>query len=411
MTQSSAWGRLLCRLSGEVPADTLEAYRRAGGAVYDLLDQVEQQRLEGRAEGLTPWTVPTATQAEMLCAWNAFVLQHLGDTFLQADYDSDPATVGYVPPITADQILEFYAQVEGWVSRAQQAYSNPGYRMDVAVPAEMPPWSDVEPCPNSHLHGMLQAMRSVRDHAQAALLFLPDSSTLPDPKQQAQAHYIRQILAAAVSKARYAEDLHGSHPTQAVHERVEPFIKEAIEGFYLLGQMIAMPSLAEPPAELPVQDPQPLPPLLKKRVQPQPEPDDFNLWCLTDPARLDHFQQDPKASRAIDDLWRMDPDPAQTLAIQHQIDRAYERGDIEYARDKRGGRLGHFFCCPWAPVYVALRTLTLGGQRLRTLQEFVFDVTAEGMNLGEPFRRHIKTGAFQSTTEFEYGDPDAPPDH
>lgn len=405
MTQPSAWGRLLCRLSGEVPADTLEAYRRAGGTVYDLLNQVEQQRLEGRAEGRTPWTVPPSTQAEMLCAWNAFVLQHLGDTFLQADYDSDPATIGYVPPITADQILEFYAQVEGWVSRAQQAYSNPHYRLDVAVPAPMPPWSDVEPCPNTHLHGMLEAMRSVRDHAQAALLFLPDGSILSDPKQQAQAHYIRQVLAAAISKARYAEDLHGSHPTQEVHERVEPFIKEAIEGFYRLGQMIAMPTLAEPPAELPARKAQSLPP---RRQEPQ---NDFDPWCLTDPARRDYLQKDRKARRAVDDLWRLDPDPAQTLGIQHQIDAAYERGDIDYATTKRGGRLGHFFCCPWAPMYVALRPLTLGGQRLSTMQEFVFDVTAEGMNLGEPFRRHIKTGAFQSTTEFEYGDPNEPPDH
>lgn len=407
MTQLTTWGKLLCRLCGEVPADTLEAYRRAGGAVYDLLDQVEQQRLEGRAEGLTPWTLRPAMQAEMLCAWNAFVLQHLGDTFLQADYDSDPATVGYVPPITADQILEFYAQVEGWVSRAQQAHSNPQYRLDVAVPAGMPPWSEVEPCPNTHLHGMLQAMRSVRDHAQAALLFLPDNSTLSDPKQQAQAHYMRQILAAAVSKARYAEDLHGSHPTQEVHERVEPFIKEAIEGFYLLGQMIAMPTLAEPPTEAPAPKAQPR----RTPVPPEPKADDFDPWCLTDPNRREHFQSDRKARRAIDDLWRLDPDPAQTLAVQSEIDAAFERGDIDYATTKRGARLGHFFCCPWAPVYVALRSLTLGGQHLRTMQEFVFDVTAEGMNLGEPFRRHIKTGAFQSTTEFEYGDPNEPPDH
>lgn len=407
MIQSSAWGRLLCRLCGEVPADTLEAYRRAGGAVYDLLAQGEQQRLECRAEGLTPWTVPPAMQAEMLCAWNAFVLQHLGDTFLQADYDSNPATVGYVPPITSDQILEFYAQVEGWVSRAQQAHSNPQYRLDVAVPAQMPPWSDVEPCPNSHLHGMLQAMRSVRDHAQAALLFLPDSSTLSDPKQQAQAHYIRQILAAAVSKARYAEDLHGSHPTQEVHERVEPFIKEAIEGFYLLGQMIAMPSLAVPPAETPL----PAPKEYKKHAAPLPGQADFDPWCLTDPARRDHFQSDRKARRAIDDLWRLDPDPDRTLAIQAEIDAALGRGDIANATDRRGRRLGHFFCCPWAPVYVVIRPLMLDGQRLGAMQQFVFDVTAEGMNLGEPFRRHIKTGVFQTTTEFEYGDPDEPPDH
>lgn len=32
------WGRLLARLHGEVPADVLEAYRRAGAEVYALLE-------------------------------------------------------------------------------------------------------------------------------------------------------------------------------------------------------------------------------------------------------------------------------------------------------------------------------------------------------------------------------------
>ncbi len=409
MTQRSVWGRLYSRLSGEVPADTLEAYRRASGPVYELLDQVERRRLECQADGLTPWTVPPATQAEMLCAWNAFVLQHLGDRFLQADFDGNPATAGYVPPITADQILAFYSQVEGWISRAQQAHANPSYRLDIAVPAEMPPWSEVEPCPNAHLHGMLEAMRSVREHAQAAMLFLPDSANLPDPKQQTQANLIRQLLAASLSKARYAEDLHGDNPTQEVHERAEPFIKAAVEGFYRLGQLLAMPQIADaPPVE-----PKPLPP-----AQPAPGLDvilpgqaGFNPWRLTDPARREELAADPKARLAIQDLWRLDPNPAATLTIQREIDAALVRGDIALATDPAGRRVGHFFCCPWSPVYTVLRPVTLGSQRLSALQEFVYDVTAEGVNLGETFKRHIKTGVFQSTTEFEYGDPNEPPDH
>jgi hypothetical protein len=64
----SLWGQLLARLQGEVPADTLEAYRRA-------------------------------------CSWNAFLLQTLGDQFLDADYRANPASVGFVPPVTAEQVL------------------------------------------------------------------------------------------------------------------------------------------------------------------------------------------------------------------------------------------------------------------------------------------------------------------
>lgn len=53
----------------------------------------------------------------------------------------------------------------------------------------------------------------------------------------------------------------------------------------------------------------------------------------------------------------------------------------------------------------------LGGRRLRTLQQFVFNVTCEGVNLGTPFERDIMTGNFAPTTKFEYGDPDEEPDH
>ena len=56
-------------------------------------------------------TVHGDKQAEFACTWNAFVLQTLGNAFLDADYRDNPATVGFVPPITADQVLRFYSPV------------------------------------------------------------------------------------------------------------------------------------------------------------------------------------------------------------------------------------------------------------------------------------------------------------
>ena len=396
---------LYCRLSGEVPADTLEAYRRANGPVYDMLDRVERRRLECRAEGMTPWTVPAAIQIQMLCAWNSFVLQELGDRFLDADYACNPATVGYVPPITHDQTLAFYGQVENWLTRASQADANPEYHLDVVVPADLPPWSEVEPCPNSHLHAMIEAMRSVSDHARAAMIFVPDNETLQNHKLETQANRIRQLLAAAQSKATYAEQLHGDNPTRDVHERVEPYVKEAIELFYKLGQYIAMPDLADRQPEPPLQ-----PGILLSKPK-LPWERGFDPWCLTDPAFVDEAKKDKAAVKAIDKLWRLDPAPALTLSIHAEISAALARGDIEYAFDPKLKVRVHFFCCPWGPVYLVRRPVTLDGKRLKTMQQFVFDVTGEGMNLGHSFRRRILTGAFQSTKDFEYGDPNEAPDH
>jgi hypothetical protein len=347
----------------------------------------------------------------MLCSWNAFVLQNLGDKFLQSDYDSNPATIGYVPPITGDQILTFYGQVEAWISMAQQAHSNPNYRLEVSLPAELPPWSEIEPCPHSHLHAMLEATRSVREHAQAAMLFLPDNDQLTDPIQQAQGHSIRQTLAAAVSKARYAEDLHGDNPSREVHERVEPFLKEAIEGFYRLGQFIAIPQLITIAVDNQSGKVQTHPQFQENRKFALPGQTGFDPWCLTDPVRKSKLMADKKARHAIHELWRLDPAPEKTLAIQAEIAAAFERKDIVYAADQSGNRLGHFFCCPWAPVYSVVRPLTIGGKRLSVFQKFLFDVTAEGVNLGSQFKRHIMVAEFKSTTEFEYGDPNEKPDH
>lgn len=55
--------------------------------------------------------------------------------------------------------------------------------------------------------------------------------------------------------------------------------------------------------------------------------------------------------------------------------------------------------------------MTLGGHRLGSMQQLIFNVTCEGVNLGSPFEREIMTGNFQPTTKFEYGDPNEAPDH
>lgn len=140
-TQPTLWNRFCAKVTGEVSADTLEAYRRASLAVYDALRHLDLHRERARDDGKSAWDMGPAAKAETLCAWNAFVLQTLGDRFLEADYQGDPHTKGFVPPITADQILAFYTPVEGWLNRAQQAHLNPDYKLDMPVPSQLPAWS------------------------------------------------------------------------------------------------------------------------------------------------------------------------------------------------------------------------------------------------------------------------------
>lgn len=393
------WGRMVAWLQDEVPATTLEAYRRASLAVFETMDLAEARRLECATEGLDPWTVPPAIRAEFLCAWNAFVLQTLGNDILDADYDASPATVGYVPPVTARQVMAFFSQVEEWLNRARQAHASPDYQLDVEVPAELPPWINAEHAPPTHLKGLLRAMRAVGDHAAAAVGFLPE--TVPaDATQRAQLNRIRQMYASAESKARYALDLHGNGSTREVHERLEPFARDAIALFYELGQLVADPWLAAesaPPA-LPAA-PAPPPPG-PRPPRPLPDQPGFDPWCITDPQAASQLMRDRKAVRAVKKMWRLDPDPARTLAIFDQIQEAFERGAITYASTGTE-RVGYFHCCPWGPVYVANHVITLGGTDLRPMQRFVYDVGA--LNEAESFRRRILVGNFEQTGDLEYG--------
>lgn len=398
------WGRLVALIEGEVAADTLEAYRRAGLMVFDLLKQVEERRLDSKLQGLSPWAVPPAIQAELLCAWNAFALQTLGDEFLDADYRTSPATIGYVPPVTAQQILSLYNQVEAWVSRARQAASNPEYRLDVAVPADLPPWSEADPCPRAHLEAMLAAGKSLRRQAEAALATF-EQGVIPSDKQAGVAR-LRQLLADANSGMEYGDRLWTSSPPQELHEQIERQVKRALEGYYRLGQLLAMPTLPEQTSVEPHAVGRTNPGAVRA-TRPGPGTPGFDPWCLTDQESRAQWKQDPQARKAIQALWANDPDPQHTLAIQREIEAALARRDVAYATAARRRRIGFYYCCPWSSVYVVKRPVTIDGQRLRALQQFTFDVSAEEMGEGGEFKRKVLVGSFQPTKEVDYCDPTA----
>ncbi len=235
---------------GEVPAAELEAFRDRTGDLLDLLEEVERRRLALRADGVDPWAVPSATRAAFACAWNAFVLHTLGNEFLDADYRCEPRTPHYVPPATAEQVLRFYQYAEGWANRARQAHADPGYRLDRSIPAALPAWVQVDPLPPAHMDGLLRAMRSVRDHAAAAMTHLPADAPADTAKQE-HLNGIRQLHASALARARYAEDLCGVNPAPEVRQHAAEHARSAMEHFFRLGQLIADPVLVDGPTPEP----------------------------------------------------------------------------------------------------------------------------------------------------------------
>lgn len=220
MPDPSLRTRLRARLAGEVSVDALGAYRTAGAAAFSLYLSAEEQRATGALAGHETFA---------LCTWNAFVLQTLGDAFVDADFAADPGTVGFLPPVTAEQALAFYDQVGWWLAAGRQAQDDPGHVLEIQLPVELPEWAQVEPCPDPHLHAMLSAGRVIVQHAELAV-------TDASPDDERVLGRLRGELAALQAAIEYAAELHaGAHTTAAaagLHERIEVSVKDVVERGY-----------------------------------------------------------------------------------------------------------------------------------------------------------------------------------
>lgn len=398
-SQPSLMTRLASALKGEVSADTVEAYRRAGQAAYEDELNAETLRRELVTSGTDLWSASAGQSTQLLCTWNAFALQTLGDQMVEADYRADSKTVGFLPPVTAEQAARLLGQVEQWSSTARRGAADPAFDVaeQMALPAPLPPWVEVEPCPDAHLMAMLAGARSMREHLEAALADF-NSAGVPEAHQQA-ADRLRGMISDADSAAEYGQRMFTPPVPRAVHERVEDSLKRAVEGYFRVGQLLAHPRLLDRP-EVQVAS-------VNAPALPLPGQPGFDPWSLTDPDNRAQWQRDPAAQRAIDVLWRMDPNPAATLTIQAQIDAALAAGLIVAGVDGQGRRTGNYFCCPWAAIYLVRRPVTIAGRTLRAGEQFTYDVSAEEMAEGGSFKRELVVGPFHPTSEIDYCDPTA----
>ena len=235
----TAWGSLAARLRGEVDAAVLEAFRRAGSAVYDLADHAEEMRLRCNVDECSPWEADPGVQAQLLCSWNAFVLQMLGDRLLLADYESDPRSEGLVPPVTLQQAERFYAEVHRWMVAARLAAANREFRLAGPLPAEMPTWLPVER-PRNHLIVMHSVALELCARTDLALRAFPPDD--PREDHQITTTRMRELLAEALARIEFAGSMLADLPVELL-PRTDLELQKAMRSLYRLGQYEAMPFL------------------------------------------------------------------------------------------------------------------------------------------------------------------------
>ncbi|MVN88905.1 hypothetical protein GO986_19365 [Deinococcus sp. HMF7620] len=405
MDTPGIWARVRAFTRGERDAQTLYAYRQAGAAVHPLLDAAERRRFDLLVGGVSPFALQRHVGLELACAWNAFALQTLGDKMLAADEAADPDTVGFVPPVTYDQVEAYYQQVQRWLGYASQAEHDPEFDLPPGtLPAALPAWSPVEPCPQPHLSAMMAALEALRLHAEAAMHNLEQATPAAD---QAKVAKLRGQFAAAMSGAQYAASMYRPGVSTEVHEQIETKAKAAIEALYRVGQLISYPALLEervPESAQPSRDGRPF------HRTPLPGEPGFNPWAMTDAASVASLKRNPEATRVIGEMWSLDPNPAASVALWDEIRRAVETGGAALAKSKKGQPVGFYFCTPYASIFEAQRPLVLGDTAVAVGERFTLECAAEGVRVGYPFKREIVTGTFQSAA-IDYCDPDQPPPH
>ncbi|KKC03287.1 hypothetical protein AWC17_24160 [Mycobacterium nebraskense] len=252
------------KLRGEVPADEVLALLSVGGSAYQDYLSADQLREELAAAGIDPWFASPAESSQLLATWNAYALQSLGQAFVEAERPA-AGSGGFLPRVTAEQALRFLREVPGWSARARRAATDPGFDVagEVALPAPLPQWVVVEPCPRSHLQAMRTAGATMLERLEAALA---DLDRLPSAKQHPDSARLHGYAADVRNQLDYAGAmLVGGSSGTAVHEGAELALREAITTAFYLGQVVARPRLAKVA-------PAPPPPSVAAAPRPTPAP-------------------------------------------------------------------------------------------------------------------------------------------
>jgi hypothetical protein len=380
--------RLVPVSGGDVSAEMLETYRRAGEPAYREFERAAAPRADAvtRRAGLS--AVSRRQAGQVLCAWNAYVLQTLGEALLAVGRTAAAGGRGLVPPPIAGPVLACFGQVGPWMDRARRAAAEPGYRVEeeLDLPADLPLPERAEPWSSPGLRAMAVAARQIGTHAEVAV-----AEVAADDGRDVSR--LTGWLATASTAMEHAGRLLDAGPDQAVHRVIEDQLRRALETYYRLGQLAVMRALPDGRLDRILGAGGPL------------DLEEIDVWYLTDPRSRGRWRVDPRARRSVAALWEADPDPGATVRIQTEIDVALRAGYLGYATGPSDQQLGHYFRSPWPAVYEVRRRVVIGGVPLRPMQQFTFEVSA-----GEPaepgsFTRRIRAGTFIPADEADYCDP------
>jgi hypothetical protein len=371
---AAIWGFL----KGQTSQAELDHYRRATASIEDLEVAVKTQILDRPLPaGGGPWQRPRHHHHALLFTSIARDFATIAASLLESDAAQDPATAGYVPLVTFEQVKSLYQQLPDLTRRAWEALANPRYVSDLPLPIALGPRAEARgKCPLVHLRGMYAAAAALdaidKARIEAYLGLVKSSGVVPPDEVKHALGQLTQLWAGAqadfaFTRQQLALVSDGNVPV-ATHEEAEDRLWDSLVDHVLVGQFVAMPEL--------VADAGPFP--AGRRVA------ESDRWFLTDPKAASELQGTQFGEQEMryfwrEKRWRTTPREERYLT---ECARLLERGAIAVA--------SRWSTCPFSPAYISRDTVTVLGVPIAAGHEFylVMDDDEDKLIIGTPlFRR------------------------
>jgi hypothetical protein len=220
-------------LRGELSPSGLQGLRAAGAAAYSLAEEADAMRDE---PAFDPWSLDLGAALFLVCTWNAFALQTIGDQLLE-DGGTD---------LVSESSLAFaqvcYAQTLTWIESARFAQANAAYRLTTPLPAPLPAWPRFEQTRTDHVRALQRAYDSVAPRAESDLARLTSNAPAARAQELAEMKLLATDMHTCIEFAGGLRSKAQSHIQ--LREACDEIVR-ALGRAYTLGQLVAMPTLVE----------------------------------------------------------------------------------------------------------------------------------------------------------------------
>ncbi|HEX7734679.1 MAG TPA: hypothetical protein VF458_07445 [Ktedonobacteraceae bacterium] len=300
---------------GAVNDAAIQGYLRAASQIENVWQQIDDKVNEFLLQGLPPWEAYSrmgyALAFVRACRLNVVFVQEL----LKAETASDQASAGYLPRVTYEQALALCEQIEPTIEEAIKASTNSRYILPRStLPLKLGPHiaSGIQNLPLSHLQGMMRAAQEIQGWtagllAQYELALHAPKTSLP-AEVSAHLEQMKSEVELGNFHLRTGTDMVGQvsqgKVAEALHPKAEGFLWEAMESFYQVSQLLAMPDLRPRPAQRKASTPTQQPAPTRQEAAPQAHP----LQRLPDPP-------EPVALDLLNQV-TAEPGPAQSAPAQ-----------------------------------------------------------------------------------------------